>query len=381
MAEAMLPEEIAAGRGAARRARREGSPRLTLDARTQIVHAFRDQDPEAKLGLLQLQGADAAVLLRAPRRGRPEPELGGHRLSGPELAAAVRRGGARRRSRSRRSPATSATLDGRRLRGRLRRRRRRDRRRVREGGQVACSCSRWAATATSPTSSSSSCPATSSSTTAAAWRPPSRARSRSSPAQTLGGGTVVNYMNCVRTPDSILARVGRPRARGARRPRVRHRAHGRRARAHRREHRGHEAERHAPAADRRPATRSATSTARSGATRRSTTTREFCGYCPMGCQQGCKRSAMKTWLQDCSDAGGRCVPGCHADRILTEDGRATGVEATVTHARRLDHGAHRRGADRGGGLRLDRVAGAAAAQRHRRAGGRQAPPRSTPPSS
>ena len=58
---------------------------------------------------------------------------------------------------------------------------------------------------------------------------------------------------------------------------------------------------------------------------------EFCGYCPMGCQQGCKRSAMKTWLQDCSDAGGRCVPGCHADRILTEDGRATGVEATVTH--------------------------------------------------
>ena len=32
---------------------------------------------------------------------------------------------------------------------------------------------------------------------------------------------------------------------------------------------------------------------------------EFCGYCSMGCQHGCKRSAMKTWLQDASDAGAR----------------------------------------------------------------------------
>jgi choline dehydrogenase-like flavoprotein len=41
---------------------------------------------------------------------------------------------------------------------------------------------------------------------------------------------------------------------------------------------------------------------------------------------------MKTWLQDASDAGASCVVGCHADRITVEDGRATGVEATVTHA-------------------------------------------------
>jgi choline dehydrogenase-like flavoprotein len=41
---------------------------------------------------------------------------------------------------------------------------------------------------------------------------------------------------------------------------------------------------------------------------------------------------MKTWLQDASDAGARALVGCHADRILTEDGHATGVEATVTHA-------------------------------------------------
>jgi choline dehydrogenase-like flavoprotein len=59
---------------------------------------------------------------------------------------------------------------------------------------------------------------------------------------------------------------------------------------------------------------------------------EVCGYCMVGCQRGCKRSAMKTWLQDASDAGAQAVVGCRADRIMAEDGRATGVEATVTHA-------------------------------------------------
>src|SRR5439155_5746393 len=59
---------------------------------------------------------------------------------------------------------------------------------------------------------------------------------------------------------------------------------------------------------------------------------EFCGFCALGCQRGCKRSAMKTWLQDASDAGARAVVGCLANRILVEDGRAAGVEATVTHA-------------------------------------------------
>ena len=58
---------------------------------------------------------------------------------------------------------------------------------------------------------------------------------------------------------------------------------------------------------------------------------EYCGYCPMGCQQACKRSAMKTWLQDASDAGARCVVGCHADRILVDDGRGDGVSCTVTN--------------------------------------------------
>lgn len=55
----------------------------------------------------------------------------------------------------------------------------------------------------------------------------------------------------------------------------------------------------------------------------------FCGYCNSGCQQGCKRSTQKNYLQDAADAGARFVVGCHVERVLVEDGRATGVEAIV----------------------------------------------------
>jgi choline dehydrogenase-like flavoprotein len=58
----------------------------------------------------------------------------------------------------------------------------------------------------------------------------------------------------------------------------------------------------------------------------------YARYCSFGCQHGCKRSAVKTWLQDASDAGARVLIACHADRVLAEGGRARGVEATVTHA-------------------------------------------------
>src|SRR5919198_124585 len=57
-----------------------------------------------------------------------------------------------------------------------------------------------------------------------------------------------------------------------------------------------------------------------------------CGYCYSGCQRGCKQSTMKTYLQDASDAGARFVVGARAERVLADDGRATGVEATVTNA-------------------------------------------------
>lgn len=55
----------------------------------------------------------------------------------------------------------------------------------------------------------------------------------------------------------------------------------------------------------------------------------LCGYCNAGCQQGSKRSTLHTYLRDAVDAGARIVTGAHVDRITTVDGRATGVEATV----------------------------------------------------
>lgn len=64
----------------------------------------------------------------------------------------------------------------------------------------------------------------------------------------------------------------------------------------------------------------------------------YCGYCNAGCQQGCKRSTLRTYLQDAADAGARFVVDCYVERVTVEDGRATGVEAIVgqgEHATRL----------------------------------------------
>jgi choline dehydrogenase-like flavoprotein len=148
---------------------------------------------------------------------------------------------------------------------------------------------------------------------------------------TLGGGTVVNYMNCVRTPDTVLAEWESHGLEGVASPSF--------------------IEEHIDVVMERIG-------ANTEATRQNNTHQrlmeacdalgyehraiwrnaslddnaEFCGHCSLGCQHGCKRSAMKTWLQDTSDHGGSAVVGCHADRILTSDGRASGVEATVTHA-------------------------------------------------
>ena len=55
----------------------------------------------------------------------------------------------------------------------------------------------------------------------------------------------------------------------------------------------------------------------------------YCGYCNAGCQQGCKQSTLITYLQDAADAGTRFVVGCAVDRVLVRDGRAAGVTATV----------------------------------------------------
>ena len=55
----------------------------------------------------------------------------------------------------------------------------------------------------------------------------------------------------------------------------------------------------------------------------------FCGYCNAGCQQGCKRSTLKTYLEDAAAHDGRFVVGAYVERVLVEHGRTRGVEAVV----------------------------------------------------
>ncbi len=58
------------------------------------------------------------------------------------------------------------------------------------------------------------------------------------------------------------------------------------------------------------------------------------GFIGFGDQSGSKQSTLRTYLQDAYDAGARIVVRCHADRVLVEDGRAAGVQATVETAGR-----------------------------------------------
>jgi choline dehydrogenase-like flavoprotein len=54
------------------------------------------------------------------------------------------------------------------------------------------------------------------------------------------------------------------------------------------------------------------------------------GYSQMGDQTGAKQGTLRTYLQDASDAGAKLLPNTRAGRILTDDGKAAGVEATYT---------------------------------------------------
>jgi choline dehydrogenase-like flavoprotein len=54
------------------------------------------------------------------------------------------------------------------------------------------------------------------------------------------------------------------------------------------------------------------------------------GYSGMGDQTGAKQGTMRTFLQDASDAGAKLLPNTFAERILTENGAAVGIEATYT---------------------------------------------------
>lgn len=55
-----------------------------------------------------------------------------------------------------------------------------------------------------------------------------------------------------------------------------------------------------------------------------------CGFCGYGCRHGAKNSTARTYLSDAAAAGTRLVVGCEVERVLSEQGRASGVTARVT---------------------------------------------------
>ncbi|MGO9488426.1 MAG: FAD-dependent oxidoreductase [Solirubrobacteraceae bacterium] len=147
---------------------------------------------------------------------------------------------------------------------------------------------------------------------------------------TLGGGTVVNYMNCIRTPQHIREEWAAMGIEGIDQPDYEQHldAIWKRlgvndvATSQNRTHKRMIAACQALGYPHRPLTRNAdVSCEDPGA----------CGYCYAGCQNGCKQSTMKTFLQDAADAGARFVVGARAERILTDGGRASGVLASVTN--------------------------------------------------
>ena len=64
-------------------------------------------------------------------------------------------------------------------------------------------------------------------------------------------------------------------------------------------------------------------------------TEEVCRLCHYGCQLGAKQSTLKTWIQDAYDAGARVLVETRAERVLTEAGRAAGVEARTAAGHRV----------------------------------------------
>jgi choline dehydrogenase-like flavoprotein len=52
-----------------------------------------------------------------------------------------------------------------------------------------------------------------------------------------------------------------------------------------------------------------------------------CGGCQFGCPYGRKQSAVLTFLQDAHDRGARIIAGCRVERVIVSQGRAAGVEA------------------------------------------------------
>jgi choline dehydrogenase-like flavoprotein len=59
---------------------------------------------------------------------------------------------------------------------------------------------------------------------------------------------------------------------------------------------------------------------------------DLAGLLGFGDQTGSKQGTLKTYLQDAADGGAQFVVNCRAERVIVEDGRAAGVEGTYIDA-------------------------------------------------
>jgi len=148
----------------------------------------------------------------------------------------------------------------------------------------------------------------------------------------LGGGTTVNWQNCIRTPDHVRAEWEQ--------------VHGLEGLA------GGDYDRHLDAVLERIAANDECSDYNDYHLRleeacsalglafkrivRNTNPQVYdpatAGYVHFGDQTGGKQGTLKTFLQDAYDNGATIVTRCRADLVLVENGHAEGVEATFTGA-------------------------------------------------
>ena len=140
----------------------------------------------------------------------------------------------------------------------------------------------------------------------------------------IGGGTLINWMTCVRTPDDVRAEWE-----------AGHCIDGADGSSFDADLAAIEAEltvRRAASMPPKDAAilRGAESLGwQAGAIARNSPGCDDCGSCGFGCPRGTKQSGIRVHLARAHAAGARVVPDARVDRVLLAGGRATGVEVTL----------------------------------------------------
>jgi choline dehydrogenase-like flavoprotein len=330
LADTLLPEEIAQFAGLLDSLAGEGFAEAPLEARTQIVHAFRDQDPAAKLGLHSLKALTFLFFYALPDEQGRNPNWEAIGYPGPVSPAPSPDQAPKTISLAGVSgPEARLTCDvcvvgsgaG--------------------GGVIAAECARAGKSVLVLEMGGYRNEADFNQLELQGYQElyygGGLATSEDGSlailaGSTLGGGTVVNYMNCIPTPEHITREWAAHGLVGLDDHDAYTREHvdvvmkrinaNTEATAQNGTHQKLMQALDSMGLEHRPIVRNVSLDDNP----------EFCGFCAVGCQQGCKQSVMKTWLQDASDSGAQCVVGCRAERILVADGRATGVEASVVQA-------------------------------------------------